>query len=120
MQAFSAAAPGRINLLGEHTDYTGGVVLPLAIPFKTNVQIVPAEEDYLFSSRQFHSERLMARYDRSGARGDWTDYAVGVLRELQALGLDPLPFRLEVDGDIPTGAGLSSSAALEVATCFNG
>lgn len=58
----------------------------------------------------------MGPSDRSGSRGDWTDYPVGVLRQLQAAGNEPPPFRLSLRGNIPLGAGLSSSASVEVAT----
>jgi galactokinase len=113
----TASAPGRVNLIGEHTDYTGGLVLPMAIPFQTNVRITPASDgQYTFHSSQFHEDRTMSPDDRGPAVGNWSDYAVGVLRELQQLGITPPPFHLSVDGNVPLGAGLSSSASIEVAT----
>ena len=114
--AKAASAPGRVNLIGEHTDYTGGLVLPMAIPFQTNVRIRPASDGlYTFHSSQFHESRSMPPEDRGPAAGNWSDYAVGVLRELQALGIAPPPFHLAVDGNVPLGSGLSSSASIEVA-----
>ena len=113
------AAPGRVNLLGEHTDYTGGLVMPMAIPFETVATIAenPAES-YCFRSKGFYGEREFSLADRSAKTGEWSDYPVGVLRELQALGIEPPPFTLELSGDVPLGAGLSSSASVEVASCL--
>ncbi len=110
------AAPGRVNLVGEHTDYTGGLVLPMAIPF-TTVATVSAAQDgrYTFKSAQFKGERAMAVDDRSDSAGNWSDYPVGVLRELQKLGIEVPPFVMTVSGDVPLNAGLSSSASIEVA-----
>ena len=106
-----------MNLIGEHTDYTGGLVLPMAIPFQTDVRVEPAADgNYTFHSSQFAESRTMPPDDQSPAAGNWSDYSVGVLRELQALGITPPPFRLSVSGNVPLGAGLSSSASIEVAT----
>lgn len=110
-------APARVNLLGEHTDYTGGLVLPLAISFKTCAQIEPRADDlYEFTSATVPGTRRMSVENRSGRVGDWSDYAVGVLRQLQARGVIPPPFSLRFKSTVPLGAGLSSSASLEVAT----
>ena len=117
MREFSA--PARVNLIGEHTDYTGGLVMPMAIPF-TTVAAVQAAEDgqYSFTSEMFRDVKRMAPADRSPKSGDWTDYPVGVLRELQALGIEPPPFALALRGNVPLGSGLSSSASVEVATAM--
>src|ERR1700749_3694043 len=82
-------APARVNLLGEHTDYTGGLVLPMAIPFKT-VATITAREDrrYRFLSDRFDDVRTLEHDDRSEAAKAWSDYPVGVLRELQKLGIE--------------------------------
>ncbi len=110
-------APARVNLIGEHTDYTGGYVLPMAIPFTTVAGISPSsDEDYLFSSRTFETERRMSPADQSEKTSDWSDYPVGVLRQLQAMGVEPPPFHLTFSGNVPLGSGLSSSASIEVAT----
>jgi len=112
-------APARVNLLGEHTDYTGGFVLPMAIPFFTFASIsAGTNADYSFSSERFPELRKMSITDRSSTTGDWSDYPVGVLRELQALGIEPPPFALHLGGDIPIGSGLSSSASIEVASAM--
>ena len=113
-RAFSA--PGRVNLIGEHTDYTGGLVLPMPIPFSTVATIMTAEGHYTFTSTSFEGERTMETSSRSEAVGDWSDYPVGVLRELQKLQIEVPPFSLSLWGDVPLGSGLSSSASVEVAT----
>lgn len=112
-------APGRVNLIGEHTDYTGGLVMPMAIPFTTTAVIRPADDgQYSFATDIFPGVKAMASQDRSGKSGDWSDYPVGVLRELQALGIEPPPFSMHIHGNVPLGAGLSSSASVEVATAM--
>ncbi|HXS13456.1 MAG TPA: galactokinase [Acidobacteriaceae bacterium] len=113
------AAPARVNLIGEHTDYTGGFVMPMAIPFTTVAQLRPASDGrYTFSSELFPTTRSMTADDRSSRAGDWSDYPVGVLREFQQRELEIPPFRLHLSGDIPLGAGLSSSASVEVVTAI--
>ena len=111
------AAPGRVNLIGEHTDYTGGFVLPIAIPF-TTVATIQAVDDssYHFASVQFAHTHTMSPEDRGPKAGDWSDYPVGVLRQLQMRGINVPPFDLKLSGDVPLGAGLSSSASVEVVT----
>jgi galactokinase len=112
-------APARVNLLGEHTDYTGGLVLPMAIPFHTAATITASDDDaYSFTSATFSTSRSVTRDDRSPAIDDWSDYPLGVLRELQLLGIEPPPFTLHLEGNVPFGAGLSSSASVEVASCL--
>lgn len=112
--AHAIAAPGRVNLLGEHTDYTGGLVLPMAIPFTTQAKIHAANEGWTFTSTAFATPHTSTRGE--AATGSWSDYPAGVLHELLALGMDIPPFTLELEGDVPLGAGLSSSASVEVAT----
>ena len=109
-------APGRVNLLGEHTDYTGGLVLPMAIPFATTALVHAAHSGYTFTSTAFADARETFAGDDSPKTGSWSDYPVGVLREVLALGFTVPPFSLQLDGNVPLGAGLSSSASIEVAT----
>ncbi|HZL27982.1 MAG TPA: galactokinase [Acidobacteriaceae bacterium] len=110
-------APARINLLGEHTDYTGGFVLPMAINFATVAEISPrSDARYGFSSKRFPETFDIAVDDRSPSRGVWSDYPVGVLRMLQDRGIEPPPFDLSLGGDVPLNSGLSSSASVEVAS----
>ena len=116
-QEFSA--PARVNLIGEHTDYTGGLVMPMAIPFYTVARLRGANDGcYSFSSELFPTTRSMTLDDRSSRVGDWSDYPVGVLRELESRGINPPPFSLHLSGNVPLGAGLSSSASIEVATAI--
>ena len=116
-QPLHSVAPARVNLLGEHTDYTGGLVLPMAIPFTTHAAISPRSDNlYGFSSDLFPETFTVDRDDRSSARGIWTDYPVGVLRQFQQRGIEPPAFDLRLSGNVPFGAGLSSSASVEVAT----
>ena len=118
-QQHTAIAPARVNLIGEHTDYTGGLVLPMAIPFYTEARIAPAADGVCrFRSERFKGEHAENPEDRRGRSGDWSDYPVGVLREMEAKGLQPAPFTLNLRGDVPLGSGLSSSASVEVATAF--
>jgi galactokinase len=112
-------APARVNLVGEHTDYTGGLVMPMAIPFRTTATISQADEPrYRFESEGFAERREVAIDDRSARAGNWADYPVGVLRQLQAIGIEPPPFDLHLSGNVPLGSGLSSSASVEVASAL--
>jgi galactokinase len=112
LPAVGASAPGRVNLIGEHLDYNGGPVLPVALDRRTVVVASPSDRWEFVSDLDgnVRSHIIDAPMQR-----DWTDYLVGVIRELQALGV-PLPgARIAVATSLPVGAGLSSSAALTVA-----
>ncbi len=118
-RAMECLAPARVNLLGEHTDYSGGLVLPMAIPFLTRAAIRPRIDSHCsFTSELFSTTLTLEQTDRSAARGDWSDYPVGVLRELQNRGAEPPPFDLRLSGNVPLAAGLSSSASVEVASAM--
>jgi galactokinase len=118
-QPLHCVAPARVNLLGEHTDYTGGLVLPMAIPFTTHAIISSRPDNlYSFTSELFPDTLALDRDDRSPSRGIWADYPVGVLRQLQLRGIAPPSFDLHLSGNVPFGAGLSSSASVEVATAM--
>ncbi len=118
-QPLHSVAPARVNLLGEHTDYTGGLVLPMAIPFATHASISPRSDNlYTFTSELFPETVTLDRDDRSPARGIWADYPVGVLRQFQQRGIEPPAFNLHLSGNVPFGAGVSSSASVEVATAM--
>ena len=113
------AAPARVNLIGEHTDYTGGLVMPMAIPFTTVATVRPANDGgYSFESEMFSEAKRITPDDRSEKTGEWSDYPIGVLRELQTLGIEPPPFSIHIRGNVPLGSGLSSSASIEVATAM--
>ena len=114
----SFSAPGRVNLIGEHTDYTGGFVLPMAIDFATRAAIKPSSDGKVhLTSRNFQEEATydLANYPEKG-RHHWSDYPAGVIKELRDHGVPVEGLDLELDGDVPLGAGLSSSASVEVAT----
>jgi galactokinase len=111
------AAPARVNLIGEHTDYTGGLVMPMAIPFTTVAHLRSATDGkYTFTTELFSGLRSISPKDRSPRTGDWSDYPVGVLRELQSLNIAIPPFNIHFSSNVPLGSGLSSSASIEVAT----
>jgi len=107
-----ASAPGRVNLIGEHLDYNGGPVLPFAIERRTWVAAGRATGYSLWSAA---AGAPPVRREPGPRRGDWTDYILGVDRELRARDRAPEGGRLAVLSDLPAGAGLSSSAALAVA-----
>ena len=108
-----ASAPGRVNLIGEHTDYNGGPVLPVAIERRTAVAAQLADRWALTSDTDHTVHEV--RIDEA-LRHQWTDYIVGVVRELRALRAVPSGAHIAVATTLPIGAGLSSSAALTVAT----
>jgi galactokinase len=111
------SAPARVNLIGEHTDYTGGLVMPMAIGFRTVAAISPRDDGRaVFYSKNYGEEVCFetTSLERS-PRGHWSDYAAGVLWSLQQEGVSVGGFSMTLEGDVPLGAGLSSSASIEVA-----
>jgi galactokinase len=108
-------APGRINIIGEHTDYAGGLCLPAAVDRYLAVAAGPADEITLTS--QGHGPPVSAAADHIRPLGNWADHPLGVLAELAREGL-PVGVKLAIVSNIPSGAGLSSSAALGVATAI--
>lgn len=113
-----ARAPGRVNLIGEHTDYNDGWVLPVAIERATSVAFAPAAaSSLLVRSAAFPEDEVeLALGVSSGKRGHWSDYVAGVLRTLEGRGVQVPGGCLLVVSDVPLGSGLSSSASLLVAT----
>jgi galactokinase len=113
-------APGRVNLIGEHTDYAEGFVMPVAIDFATLAGISPRTDGKIAiysenygQERYFDAEALPAK-----ASQHWTDYPIGVVSILTGEGHKIPGFSLSLWGDVPLGSGLSSSAALEVVTAL--
>lgn len=111
----SAFAPGRVNLLGEHTDYNGGLVLPMPLTLGTAVAIGFAGPPGTIAAQSGAFDGIETRRLDDTPSGAWTDYLVGTLRQTRDLGLGETGVRLAVVGDLPVGSGLSSSAALEIA-----
>jgi len=113
-------APGRVNLIGEHTDYAGGFVMPAAIDFGTLAAISPRNDGRIVIwSENVHEEvaHPVQSLPRNGG-GHWSDYPLGVVQVLREAGFAVPAFSLTVWGDVPLGAGLSSSASIEVATAL--
>ena len=113
-------APGRVNLLGEHTDYNDGFVMPCAIDFSTSVAISPRQDRKLVIRSEEFSEQFEFSLDSlpSQGKGAWSDYVLGIAVMLVQMG-HPIPgASLLVRGEVPIGAGLSSSAAVEVASAL--
>jgi galactokinase len=106
-------APGRVNLIGEHTDYNAGYVLPFAIGAGCTATVTPRTDDIvtLRSAQQPEPVRASLAELRPGVAG-WAGYPLGVVWTLRARGHDLPGLTIELDSDVPVGAGLSSSAAL--------
>lgn len=113
-------APGRVNLIGEHTDYNDGFVLPAAIDLYTHVTISPRDDrKLLIHSESFSDDVEFDLNDsRPIARGHWSDYICGVAVTLERAGYELKGAALAIRSTVPIGAGLSSSAALEVAAGY--
>jgi len=109
-------APGRVNLIGEHTDYNGGFVLPLAIERETVVAAAARGDRRVRAYSLGREEEAEFDLDRPGPtrRGLWLDYVEGVARALEGRGVELSGADLLIASDVPAGAGLSSSAALEI------
>jgi galactokinase len=114
-----AFGPGRVNLIGEHTDYNGGLSLPFAIAEGVTVTATAIDGDDVVAIAQDLGEddAFALRAPPRDADG-WRAFVRGVAAELQADGRAVRPARLEITGDLARGSGLSSSAALEVALCL--
>ena len=111
-------APGRVNLIGEHTDYNDGFVMPAALDFSIRVGISPLDQHKLQISSENFNEEVEVDLDDPNlkARHHWSDYPIGVAVEIEKAGHRLHGAQLQIRGDVPIGAGLSSSAAIEVAT----
>ena len=113
------AAPGRVNLIGEHTDYAEGFVMPVAIDFATLAGISPRSDGKIvLYSENFAEECSFDAAAPLKATKHWTDYPLGVVAILSGEGHKIPGFSLSLWGDVPLGSGLSSSASVEVATAF--
>jgi galactokinase len=112
-----AEAPGRVNLMGDHTDYNGGFVLPMPMPQRTHVELRLRNDGMvgLWSASVEESAPLSYRLGSETRKHDWTDYVQGVTWALRADGRSLTGFDLRIESTIPLGAGLSSSASLLIA-----
>ena len=112
-----ARAPGRVNLIGEHTDYNEGYVLPFAIDRYTEIALRPREDLRVRAYAAAFREEFSTELTLGGLQpqGGWQDYLLGILRELSAYTDFPHGFEAAIVGNVPLEAGLSSSASLEVA-----
>lgn len=112
-------APGRVNLIGEHTDYAEGFVMPAAINFATLAAISPRNDGKIVMySENFQEEKEFDAATTPKAANHWTDYPLGVVSIFKGEGHTIPGFSLSLWGDVPLGSGLSSSAALEVVTAL--
>ena len=113
-------APGRVNLIGEHTDYAEGFVMPVAIDFATLAGISPRSDGkiVLYSENYGDEKTFDAEALPETANKHWSDYPLGVVVTLAREGHSIPGFSLSLWGDVPLGSGLSSSAAVEVATAL--
>jgi galactokinase len=114
-------APGRVNLIGEHTDYNLGFVLPVALELATTIATAPSGDGKL---RIYSEDRKeMREFDAAAIPSltptrEWTDYPIGVAQQLAAAGFPVAPANLLIRSTVPEGSGLSSSAALEVCSAL--
>lgn len=108
-------APGRINLLGEHTDYNDGFVLPAAINFAAHVAVSPRNDDRIVLYSVEFNEQVETGLHSLKAVKSWPDYVLGAAHQLVKRGYPITGFNLMLNSNVPIGAGLSSSAAVECA-----
>ena len=116
------SAPGRINIIGEHTDYNGGFVLPGAVDKAISMAILPNGTDYVnLVSLDYDGAALFFRIGGPQPKEQWASYFYGVIEEMRQRGATVGGFNAVFGGDVPLGAGMSSSAALEscIGTALN-
>lgn len=112
-------APGRVNLIGEHTDYNDGFVFPMALNFYTTTA-VSSRDDYALKVWSENMSEMIAidLNDNKTRRGHWSDYVAGIARMLELDGYKLAGANIYLESDVPVGAGLSSSAALEISSAL--
>jgi galactokinase len=119
MQHLTVKAPGRINLIGEHTDYNEGFVMPAAIQKAATVYIEKREDSTIHLFAEDLKESYTLNLDTvTKSSKDWANYIIGVIAQFQKVVRIPKGFTLRLKSDVPIGAGLSSSAAIECAVAF--
>ena len=110
-------SPGRINLIGEHTDYNGGFVFPGAVDKGVMAEVRPNGTNTVMCYSIDLKDRVEFKVDDpEGPRATWARFIYGMIQEFKALGVDVKGFNIAFAGDVPLGAGMSSSAAME--SCF--
>jgi len=116
----AAFAPGRVEIMGNHTDYNGGFVLPAALDKGTVVAGEATGDDTIsLHAADFRRDASFSARDiAKDPQNSWANYMLGVVQQLQSEGVPVRGFRAVIHSDVPGGAGLSSSAALEVATAL--
>ena len=111
-------SPGRINIIGEHTDYNEGFVLPATIDKAIYVAIDKRNDNLINLFAAHYNESYEVLLDDISPQWNWPTYVLGVVDQLQKKGFQLSGFNMVIDGDVPVGAGLSSSAAVECAVAF--
>ena len=116
--SYIVRSPGRVNLIGEHTDYNDGFVLPMAIDRAAWIALRPRADNQVFAISTDFNQRRQFSLDKPPRPAEvaWIDYLIGVAWALQKRGYVPMGWEGIVSGDVPIASGLSSSAALELAT----
>ena len=111
-------APGRVNLIGDHTDYNGGLVFPAALNMGTYLTVKQHDDadSCRFISENDPAEFLIRKEELSQKRNSWVDYPLGVIKEFTDRGFPVNGLRFHYRGDLPIGAALSSSASIEMVT----
>ncbi len=118
VQPILVRSPGRVNIIGEHTDYNEGFVLPAAIDKAVYVAITKQEDEMIHLYAANFNESFEVALADIKPTGNWATYILGVADQLIKRGYTLGGFNLALDGDVPVGAGLSSSAAVECAVVF--
>ena len=111
-------APGRVNLIGDHTDYNGGLVFPAALNMGTYLTVKQHDDadSCRFISENDSAEFLIRKEELSQKRNSWVDYPLGVIKEFTDRGFPVSGLQFHYSGDLPIGAALSSSASIEMVT----
>jgi len=120
MKEVKVKSPGRINFIGEHTDYNDGFVLPAAIDKAMNVHLKINSTDHVVNAHAIDLDKY-STFDLtklSKVRGGWQNYVIGVIHEIKSINPNIKGFDLAFGGTVPIGSGLSSSAALECSIAF--